>query len=585
MTIPSQPDLPQQPEWWQSLHHMWLQAMRVTDVTMIADSVYASLAGHPAAVVVVGCRWTSRGGSYLRSFRPGDAQPITRRPGDPDWPDPGEWPRVIADGQAPVAGPATAGEGLRLARDAGAGQVMECVFPLGPDDSAGLWLGLAESATEDDVRTVCAQLTQVADVLIASNRHLLMERMQERRRARDAFLAEASLQMDASLDAEETLRRVARLAVPAVADGCVVHLVSPSGNLEPVAVAHVAATVQHWLKLSPDGSSWLTDFVHRHASPHETVLLPGAEFAQDSFEEPLPAGMRGTGAMSVSPLQARGRALGTLTFLYGREDVEDDHVRMVDDVARRAALAIDTTTLYEQRRRHVEALQQSLLPPRLPRVAGLELSAAYAVADHTLDVGGDFYDVVVSGDRVCLLIGDVCGRGAEAAALTGLARHTLRTVLEDGAGPGLALSRLNQALLRDRTSQFVTALVIALERTDEGWSAEVANAGHPWPLWRRADGRVQEIESRGLLLGVVPEARYTPVSLRLADSDALVLFTDGLIEARSADGTQFENQLPEAVSKFAATAGSAANDLIAASAAFRQLGDDDTAVLIAKVKA
>ncbi|MER5950408.1 GAF domain-containing SpoIIE family protein phosphatase [Streptomyces sp. NPDC001904] len=583
MTNQPRTDLPQPPEWWQSLHHMWLQAMRVTDVTMIADSVYASLAAHPAVVVVIGSRWTSRGGSYIRSFRPGDAQAITRRPGDPDWPDSAEWPPALADGREPAVGPATAGEGSRLARAGGGTHVMECVFPLGPDDSAGLWLGLSESATEADTRMVCAQLAQVADVLIASNRHLLMERLHERRRARDAFLAEASLQMDASLDAEETLRRVARLAVPAVAEGCVVHLASANGGLAPVAVAHVAATVQRWLKQSPDGSSWLTDVVHRHASPHRTVLLSGAEIARDSLEEPWPFG--DVGAMSVSPLQARGRTLGTLTFLYGRDDVEDDHVRMVDDVARRAALAIDTTTLYEQRRRHVEALQQSLLPPRLPQVEGLELSAAYAVADDTLDVGGDFYDVVVSEDRVCLFIGDVCGRGAEAAALTGLARHTLRTVLEDGVGPGPALSRLNQALVREKTSRFVTALVVALERTDRGWSAEVANAGHPWPLWRRADGRVQAVESRGLLLGVVPDAHYSPERLHLTGSDALVLFTDGLIEARSADGTQFEEQLPEIVSKFAGSAaGSAAADLIAASTAFRQLGDDDTAVLIAKVK-
>lgn len=165
----------------------------------------------------------------------------------------------------------------------------------------------------------------------------------------------------------------------------------------------------------------------------------------------------------MNPLKARGRVLGTLTFLYHRAVVAEGASQFLAGLADRAALAIDSSTLYEQRRRHVVSLQRHLLPSELPLIPGITLSSAYEVGDVSLDVGGDFYDAVPRAQGgVTLLLGDVCGRGAEAAALTGLARHTLRTLLEDGSTPEHALERLNQALVREGTTRFVTALVVVL---------------------------------------------------------------------------------------------------------------------------
>ncbi|MFE0674105.1 PP2C family protein-serine/threonine phosphatase [Streptomyces sp. NPDC058867] len=579
--------------WWRALHLLWCEATaEVRDVTGVAETVYRTLVRLPGVVAVAGARWDDSGPLYMRRMCPGQEEAVTWLASSDDWPGGPVCPPVIAGSAAPRAllldldasGPQGDLPGTVL-RAAGARWAVECVFPLADRDSAGLWLGLAEQPREPEADRFGEQLTQVADVLRTGNQRILEVRENERRNARDAFLAEASLQLDTSLDARETLHRVARLAVPAVAEGCAVHLLRTNGSLEPVAVAHVSARAQEWLADAVSGDPWLRTVLERGAMGREGLLLRGADLAGGPFGGHVDSGFgAAVGAVSVSPLRARGRVLGTLTFWYERESAGVTDLRMLDDLATRAALAIDTTTLYEQRRQHVHLLQQHLLPRALPKTEGLELSAAYHVGDASLDVGGDFYDVVRSGERVALVIGDVCGRGAEAAAATALARYTLRTLLEDGTPPGHALSRLNQALTAESASRFLTALVAVLTPEAGGWTAEIAGAGHPWPLLRGAGGQVTEVPARGALLGVIPETDYRSVRLRLEEGDALVLFTDGLTEARSLDGTHFEVHLFDEVAKFAASGERAAAELVAAAAGFRAQGDDDTAVLVAKVR-
>ncbi|MGV9318974.1 PP2C family protein-serine/threonine phosphatase [Streptomyces sp. NPDC003660] len=591
MNTPASPSPPAPGAWWQWLHRLWLDAMAVEDVTGIADQVYRALIQLPGAVVVVGARWGVREPQYMRMLAAGGEDPVTWLPTAPDWPGGPTLPPSPDAGAEPLsrlhdlAGPDRAHlplvEGPLL--DSKAAVVLECVFPLATGDTAGLWVGLENLPDPVTVERLGEQLAQVADVLMASNERILAARSDERRQARDAFLAEASLQMDASLDVQETLGRVARLAVPAVAEGCAVHLFRPDGRLEPVAVAHVAVTAQERLARIAHDDTWLDTTLCAAAAGRDSVVLRGADLAGGPFAPDAADAPFALSALSVSPLRARGRTLGTLTFLYGGEDDGIADPRTLENLAGRAALAIDTTTLYAQRREHVRLLQHHLLPRALPEVDGLELSAAYEVGDTSLDVGGDFYDVVATGGKVALFIGDVCGRGAEAAAFTALARHTLRTLLEDGTAPGPALTRLNRVLTDERASRFVTALVMVLTPADGGWDAEVAAAGHPFPLLRRADGEVTEVPAQGLLLGVVPGTTYEPVRGRLGEGDAVMMFTDGLIEARSADGTHFEEHLPAAVRELVGGAEPAAG-IVAAASAFRHLGDDDTAVLIARVR-
>ncbi|MFD4728651.1 PP2C family protein-serine/threonine phosphatase [Streptomyces seoulensis] len=590
MNTPASPAHQEPGAWWQWLHQLWLSAMAAEDVTGIAVQVYRALIELPGATVVVGARWSVSEPQYMRTLSAGREDPVTWLPTAPDWPGGPTLPPSPDAGGAlsrvyDLAGPERADVALVAGPllDSKAAVVLECVFPLATGDNAGLWVGLESRPDPVTVERLGEQLAQVADVLMASNERILDARSHERRQARDAFLAEASLQMDASLDVQETLRRVARLAVPAVAEGCVVHLFRADGRLEPVAVAHVAVTAQERLAGIAHDDAWLDATLCAGAARRDSVVLRGPGLAGGPFGPDAADGGFAVSALSVSPLRARGRTLGTLTFLYGGEDDGMADLRTLENLAGRAALAIDTTTLYAQRREHVRLLQHHLLPRALPEVPGLELSAAYEVGDTTLDVGGDFYDVVAAGGKVALFIGDVCGRGAEAAAFTALARHTLRTLLEDGTAPGPALSRLNRVLTDERASRFVTALVVVLTPAGDGWDAEIAAAGHPFPLLRRADGEVTEVAAHGLLLGVVPGASYEPVRVRLGEGDAVMMFTDGLIEARSADGTHFEEHLPAAVRELAGGDDPAVG-IVAAASAFRDLGDDDTAVLIARVR-
>ncbi|MFF4541921.1 PP2C family protein-serine/threonine phosphatase [Streptomyces aureus] len=580
------------PGWWQRLHELWLAAVRVRDVTTLATLVYSDLSQVPGAVAVVGARWEGCRTRYLRRWTPDADEEVTWYPTVADWPGGSTPPQAPADGERPrvrlcaLDGPEPAAPlVVPSLRETGTVAVMECVFPLVADDAAGLWVGLDHVPSEEERRVLGEQMLQIADVLMVSNRRIVEDEVHERRQARDAFLAEASLQMDESLEVEETLRRVARLAVPAVAEGCSVHLFRPDGELEPVATAHVAAHAQTWLGDVALHDVWLATQLRRIARQPRGQVLKDADLAGSPFGPDATGEGKTIRALSVSPLRARGRVLGTLTFFYHRDDTSLADLPTLADLAGRAALAIDTSTLYDQRRQHVETLQRQLLPRVLPEAPGVVLSAAYQVGDPSLDVGGDFYDVVMAGHQISLFIGDVCGRGAEAAAYTALARHTLRTLLTDGMAPGQTLARLNQALLDEGASRFLTALVITLTpASGGGWDAEIAGGGHPWPLVRHADGLVEELPARGLLLGVMPGVDYTPHRVRLADGDALVLFTDGLTEARAADGTCFEDHLPNVVERIGEVAEDSAARLVAAASDFRDMGDDDTAVLIAYLK-
>ncbi|MFD8803872.1 PP2C family protein-serine/threonine phosphatase [Streptomyces atroolivaceus] len=569
--------------WWSGrLHELWSVADRAQDVTGLADSLYGMLLGMPGVVAVVGTRWTGGLLHYLRSVTRAEPTPALVE--------------IEQDCGARGAARAPKGEPVVTVHEvseldagmphvqvllaAGARAVAGCTVPLGQGDLASFMVGTAGIGAIDS--TLRTRLKQVAEVTVVSDRRITARRRDEMRQVSDAFLAEASLQMDSSLDVEKTSRRVARMAVPAVAEGCLLHLCR-SGGLTPVASTHMDAREQEWLGVVADEDPWLADVLRRVVDGGQGLVLRGDELAGGPFGATASGAGRAVRSLSVNPLKARGRTLGTLTFLYHRVDIAEEAPRFLAGLADRAALAIDSSTLYEQRRRHVVSLQRHLLPSGLPRTPGLTLSSAYEVGDASLDVGGDFYDAVPGAQgEVTLLIGDVCGRGAEAAALTGLARHTLRTLIEDGRPPEHALGRLNQALLREGTSRFVTALVAVLVPDGKGFHLRYWSAGHPAPLLRRADGAVEELPAHGDLLGVLEDIEYGSGSAHVTPGDALVLFTDGVTEARAADGTFFESRLRDAVARQGAGEPRGfAERLAEAAVEFRATGADDIAVLVA----
>jgi serine phosphatase RsbU (regulator of sigma subunit) len=286
---------------------------------------------------------------------------------------------------------------------------------------------------------------------------------------------------------------------------------------------------------------------------------------------------------------ARGRTLGTLTLATdqsGRRFDEQD-LGLAEELARRCGIAVDNARLYAERAYIARTLQQSLLPAELPDIPGIEAAARFRPTGEGNEVGGDFYDLFESGGRGwTVVMGDVCGKGPDAAAVTALARYTLRAAAMRERLPSRSLALLNEALLRQRSDRrFCTVAYAYLEPMSEGARIGFASGGHPLPLLLRADGSVQPVGEPGTLLGVVPDPSFEDRSLSLGPGDAIVFYTDGVIEGRGTRTILDEDGLADLV---AACAGSGA-DAIAArvedAAVEAQDGSprDDIAVLVLRV--
>jgi serine phosphatase RsbU (regulator of sigma subunit) len=219
----------------------------------------------------------------------------------------------------------------------------------------------------------------------------------------------------------------------------------------------------------------------------------------------------------------------------GRRPARDEW-SLIEALAQRIALAVDGAAQYRERAHIAQTLQASLLPSALPQIPGADVAAEYLAAGEGMEVGGDFYDVFALDDGAfALVIGDVLGKGAEAAAVTALARYTLRAVAGHSPSPAATLAALNDEMLRRQSAdrRFVTALLARLEpRPGGGARLVVACGGHPPPVVLRAGGAGEAIGVPGTLLGVEPEVHIEDSVADLGPGDALVLYTDGVTEAR-----------------------------------------------------
>jgi sigma-B regulation protein RsbU (phosphoserine phosphatase) len=234
-----------------------------------------------------------------------------------------------------------------------------------------------------------------------------------------------------------------------------------------------------------------------------------------------------------------------------------------------------------------QTLQRTLIPPAVPDVPGLEVAAAYRPAGDGAEVGGDFYDIfeIGPGDWV-VAIGDVCGKGVEAAVVTALARYTLRAAVVRLPLPSEALDTLNEVLLRQDIDRFCTAALLRMRHEDGVWTATVSVGGHPLPLLTRGGAHPVPVGRAGSLLGVLPELELYDTEIVLAPGDGVVLYTDGVVEGRSGSDFYGESRL-EAV--IAANAGSATAlaDGVAGDVLRFQSDDpqDDVAVVAIRVPA
>jgi serine phosphatase RsbU (regulator of sigma subunit) len=226
--------------------------------------------------------------------------------------------------------------------------------------------------------------------------------------------------------------------------------------------------------------------------------------------------------------------------LLDRSGAEAGQVLLLRDISARRAAEEQVRVLLRERTRVAGALQTALLPAVLPAVPGLVSAALYRPAGEGREIGGDFYELFPLGDgRWCAVLGDVSGKGAEAAAVTARVRFTLRALATGASGTQGPLRSVNDALSDDDDDErFCTLAHVVLEPHATGVRAEIVLAGHLQPLLRRADGRVETVGEPGTALGLFPDPELVPVAVELAEGDALCLFTDGLVEARDATGAE-----------------------------------------------
>lgn len=261
------------------------------------------------------------------------------------------------------------------------------------------------------------------------------------------------------------------------------------------------------------------------------TMIPDARLVEEAATL-RPADVLGVG------LTARGVTLGALVMVRGggRRSFNDD-LDVIQRVAERAALALDSARLYEDRARVAAVLQDSLRPPSLPRIDGVRMAARYRPAVEQLDIGGDFYDVHGADGDWLLCLGDVCGKGVEAAAVNGRTRQSIRTARHFDPRPEHVLGALNNVLFEDATAQFVTVVCARMRAEDDGaLRLDLASAGHPKPIVLRADGRVEEVAVGGTAAGMVAQVAYRPVTTRLDRGDTILMFTDGIDEAAGPHG-------------------------------------------------
>lgn len=367
---------------------------------------------------------------------------------------------------------------------------------------------------------------------------------QKRAELRNAFLAQASALLASSLDYEQTLRNVAELAVPDIADWCAVDLLDEDQDTRTVAVAHVdreriglAEELRSYVPDRPDPNQG----IGRVLRTGEALLYPEISeemLVQAAIDERHLELLRAVGFRSalVVAMRLGEKILGAMTLVSAESGrvLDQFDLEFAEQIATRAAVAIENSRLYSERSSIARTLQQSLLPERLPEVPGYELASIYLPAVEASMVGGDFYDIWPVEDSWMMIIGDVTGKGIEAAALTALVRHTMRTASEFESSPAQLLAFVDSTLKKRPALSVCTAMCLRLEDDQ----LTLAVGGHPLPLYITADG-VSELGAHGPLLGGFSDVRWQDFTVTLEAGSTLVAYTDGITDARGKDGGRF----------------------------------------------
>ena len=401
------------------------------------------------------------------------------------------------------------------------------------------------------------------------------------------LLAEAGRVLASSLEVEPMLDAVVWLAIPDWSDWCGVDMPGPDGEIQAVAIAHAdprklaaGRELRRRYPVPADAPEGLAAVIRegvtwrRDAVPDEAIDA----YAVDADHARL---MREVGFKSilVVPMRAGPRVLGAITLVSSQAHRFDDvDVAVAEELGRRAGTAVQNAGLFRERAEIASTLQAGLLPAALPPMPRWRTASLYRPVGEANEVGGDFYDAFAVPGGWALIVGDVAGKGPRAAAVTGMARHTLRTAVRLAGRLVHAYAELNAGLLAEPELSLCT---VGGVRLADDW-AHVVCAGHPLPVLLR-DGVARTVGAVGPLLGAYAEVSWPETEIELRPGDVLVLYTDGVLDAVGDDGERFgEDRLLAAIeaTRTAPSADAAVEALDRALESFAATGQrDDTAVL------
>jgi serine phosphatase RsbU (regulator of sigma subunit) len=419
----------------------------------------------------------------------------------------------------------------------------------------------------------------------------------DREQVASEILADAGRLMEIALDQRERAGYLADLAVPELGDVAMVDMLTPDGTIERIAarsggseVAEVFSRLRAETPIDPAGPHPVAEVIRTG----ERQLLGRLsdqqidEIASEESERRLLRRHRFQSCL-VLPLGARGALLGALTLWIMKPGNSFDETarRTAKRLADRAALALDNARLHEQQAHIASVLQHSLRPRSLPEIAGFEAASRFLAAGEAYEVGGDFYDVFRTGSGVwSVVIGDVCGKGPEAASLTALARYTVRTASTPESPPSAVLRTLHDSISEEHTDlRFCTAALARIQAPRSGNGAArltVALGGHPAPLALRAGGQVEAVGRPGTLLGALPIPTLADVEATLSPGEMLVFYTDGMLELRDRGGKHDPDWLANQLAQANGASADEVAQTLSETAIRRQGGEprDDIAVVV-----
>ena len=374
-------------------------------------------------------------------------------------------------------------------------------------------LGAASYRADGFTDEQAGLLQRVADRMAVAADRARLQAAERERRGWLSFLAESGDLLAGTLDPRMAMAITGQIVVPQLANWCAVYLADERG-------APVLHHVWHQDERLNDALREALDSVQPDGMSESENPLLGGEVLNE-------------------PLIARGQQIGTLVLGRDRgHPLTGELLLVAGSIVRRVALAIDNAQAHGDLQAVGEALQRSLLPPSLPTIPNLDVGVVYQAAGESSTVGGDFYDLfALGGGRWCFVVGDVCGTGAEAAAVTGLARHTIRALALAGFPVADILERLNAAILDEgERARFLTLVCGFLGPVDRSRvRMSLVCAGHPSPFLVGPTGSVRQVGRPQSLLGVFEDVRYTAEDLVLERGELLVTVTDGVLERRDED--------------------------------------------------